>query len=68
MPRSISVYRRRAGLIDMNWPLRVGVKSYILKSATNFDGVFNSFANVLATGFKSKNAIGSGLTSEQFRG
>jgi hypothetical protein len=68
MPRSISVYRRRAGLIDMNWPSRVNVKSYILKFATNFDGVFTPFANVPANGFKSPNSGNSGATSEQFRG
>ena len=68
MPRSISVYRRRAGLIDMNWPSRVGVQSYILKSATNFDGVFTTFANVSANGFRSKSVVDYSFTSEQFRG
>jgi hypothetical protein len=68
MPRSISVYRRRANLIDMNWPSRVNVQSYILKAATNFDGVFSSFANVSANGFRSKSVVDYSFTSEQFRG
>lgn len=68
MPRSISIYRRRANLIDMNWPLRLNIRSYILKFASNFDSAFAPFANIPAAGFKSKTVTDSGLTSEQFRG
>lgn len=68
MPRSISVYRRRSNLIDMNWPSRINTQSYILKYASNFDGVFVPFANVPANGFRSRSVTDSSFTSEQFRG
>lgn len=67
MPRSISVYRRRANLIDMNWPKRLNIRSYILKYAPNFDVAFVPFANVSASGSKSISVVDGSFTSEQFR-
>lgn len=68
MARTISVYRRRPGLIDMNWPVRANVGAYALKSATNFNGTFTTFATVPASGFASASIGDLGFGGEQFRG
>jgi hypothetical protein len=65
--RTISI-NRYPGLIDMHWPIRSGIKSYDLKFATNFDGVFALIANVPATGYKSRTAASNRFDSGQFRG
>lgn len=51
----------------MYWPVRPGVKSYNLKFATNFDGAFVLFANVPATGYKSKTAVNNRFDSGSYR-
>lgn len=40
--RDFSVVRRRANLIDLITPKRVGVKGYRLQASSNFDGVFTT--------------------------
>jgi hypothetical protein len=64
--RTIST-TRRLGLVDMYWPVRYGVKSYILKAASNFDAVFGTFANVPATGYKSKSVVNNRFDMSQYR-
>jgi len=40
MNRTINVFRRRLGIIDLMVPLTAGVAEYRLKWAQNFDGIF----------------------------
>jgi hypothetical protein len=66
--RTISTYRRRSGLVDLCWPARQAIRSYILKAASNFDGGFAPFAVVPGGGWKSRSVVINGLDSGSFRG
>lgn len=71
MPRSLSITRRRPGLIDCSLPARAGVASYNFQWAANFDGAYATFQNVPATGImapKVQSVIDVGFTDSQFRG
>lgn len=69
MPSSISVVRRRVGLVDLTVRQRTGVTGFRFSAASNFDGSFTAFQTVPNYGLRSlsvqtKNeAIG-----DQFRG
>jgi hypothetical protein len=67
MAKSLSVYRRRAGLVDLFLVSRAGAKSYLFKSATNFDVGAVAFQSVPQDGFRSPTAFDSG-PAEGFRG
>lgn len=67
MAKSLSVYRRRVGLVDLFLVSRTGAKSYLFKAATNFDAAAVAFQSVPQDGFRSPNAFDSG-PSEGFRG
>lgn len=67
MAKSISVYRRRAGLVDLTIAQRVNVLAYVFKQAANFDVGAAAFQQVPRDGFRSPNAFDSG-PGEGFRG
>ncbi len=54
MAHSISLNRRRTGLIELSWPERQGVTSYLLKAATTFSGTFTTVATIPTYGLISK--------------
>lgn len=69
MSRSLSLYRRRANLIDLTIPVRDGVKSYEFYSATNFDGTYTKFDTIPASGKASKSMSDLAIDgSSKFRG
>lgn len=67
MAKSLSVYRRRTGLVDLFLVSRTGAKSYTFKASTNFDVAASAFQSVPQGGFRSPTAFDSG-PSEGFRG
>lgn len=67
MAKSLSVYRRKAGLVDLFLVSRAGAKSYLFKASTNFDVAPVAFQSVPQDGFRSPNAFNSG-PAEGFRG
>lgn len=71
MPRSLSITRRRAGLIDASMPLRPGVSSYNVQWATNFDAAYATFQNMPAVGMTSpgvRSLIDNSFADSQYRG
>jgi len=68
MARNLSVYRRRAGLVDIIFPARPGAKSYQFEAASNWDAVMNPFQVVPARGFRSLSVPDLGMADSQFRG
>jgi len=68
MARSLSLYRRRAGIIDLTLPVRAGVASYNFQFATNFDGSYTTFQNVPSNGLISTTASDPASDSSGFRG
>jgi hypothetical protein len=67
MAKSLSMYRRRAGLVDLFLVSRAGAKSYTFKASTNFDVAAVAFQSVPQDGFRSPTAFDSG-PAEGFRG
>lgn len=67
MAKSLSVYRRRAGLVDLFLVSRTGAKSYTFKASTNFDLAAVAVQSVPQDGFRSPTAFDSGV-SDGFRG
>lgn len=66
MARTLSVYRRRPGLVDLTIASRPGVRAFIFKHAPNFDVGAVPFQQVPITGYRSPSApIGP---AEGFRG
>jgi len=68
MARNLSVYRRRAGLVDIIFPARPGAKSYEFFASPNWDTVMASFQVVPARGFRSPGVPDVGMSDGQFRG
>lgn len=56
MARSLSLLRRRAGLVDIGVRVRAGVSAYKFQSAANFDQAFTTFATVPMVGLRSLSA------------
>jgi hypothetical protein len=52
MPRSISVSRRRANLVDLTVRRRPGVRAFQFKAAANFDAAFTLFETVPNVGVR----------------
>lgn len=67
MAKSLSVYRRKPGLVDLFLVSRTGAKNYVFKFASNFDVGFTAFQTVPQSGFRSPTAFDSG-PAEGFRG
>lgn len=67
MAKSISVYRRRAGLVDLTVAQRATARALIFKAASNFDVAAVAIQQVPKDGFRSPNAFDSG-PAEGFRG
>lgn len=53
MPRSISVVRRRVGVVDLTVRLRANVTGFRFSAASNFDGAFTAFQTVPNAGLRS---------------
>lgn len=70
MARSISVFRRRANLVDLFVRQRPGIASYRFKAGTNFDdGSPATFQTVPAAGMASPGlAVDSSFVGSQFQG
>lgn len=71
MSRSLSITRRKLGLIDCSLPVRSGVASYSFDWATNFDAAYATFQNVPANGMVTRSVfdVSGGICSDsQFRG
>lgn len=51
MNRTLTVNRRRKGIVDTYVPKVYGVVGYRLKAATNFDGVYNTILTSTNVGF-----------------
>ncbi len=67
MARSISLYRRRAGLVDLTVAQRDGVRAFVFKYASNFDVAPSAIQQVPRDGYRSKSAFDTGV-AEGFRG
>jgi hypothetical protein len=67
MAKTISVYRRRADLVDLWVAQRDGIRAFTFKAASNFDVGAVAFQTVPRDGFRSPNAFDAG-PSEGFRG
>ncbi|HED06031.1 MAG TPA: hypothetical protein ENI61_05040 [Ignavibacteria bacterium] len=69
MGRSISIYRRKSGLVDLLIRKRVGKTGFRFSAASNFDSTFSQFATVLNNGTKSKTVpdVYSMTVGDQFR-
>ena len=68
MARSLSLYRRRVGVVDLNLRQRAGIASYNFQAAANFDGTFTTFQNVPSYGFRSNGVPDISVADSQFRG
>ncbi len=74
MARSISVYRRRPGLIDLTLqsgvgsqiPARATAASYDFYVSSNFDGTFTKFQRVPIAGYKSPSVTDNSFSGESF--
>jgi hypothetical protein len=67
MAKTISVYRRRADLVDLWVAQRDNVRAFVFKYAANFDVGAAAFQTVPRDGFRSPGAFDAGV-SEAFRG
>ncbi len=69
MPRTLSLHRRRANLVDLTIQSQPGVGSYQFQAATNFDSSFTTFDTVPVAGKISKTAVDLAIGgSSGFRG
>ena len=69
MPRSISVTRRKPGLVDLSINRRPGVIGYQFSVASNFDSSLTIFQEIPICGYASLSARKySGTVGSQFRG
>ena len=68
MARSLSVFRRRPKVVDLNLRARPGIKEYQFKAAANFDAAFILFDTVPFGGKMSAGIVDSGPDNGQFRG
>jgi hypothetical protein len=68
MPSSISVSRRRQGLVELTVPRRAGSTGFRFSAAANFDAPFTAFQVVPNYGLRSKSAPqADGVIGHQFR-
>lgn len=68
MPSSISVFRRRLGLVELTVRKRAGVTGFRFSAAANFDAPFTAFQTVPNYGVRSVTAPSSnGVIGSQFR-
>lgn len=67
MPRSISVVRRRAGVVDLTVRRRPGKIGFRFSAASNFDKAFTNFQDVLNHGYRSPTAPELGAIGSQFK-
>jgi hypothetical protein len=68
MPSSISVSRRRQGLVELTVPRRAGSTGFRFSAAPNFDGLFTPFQVVPNYGLRSRSAPpADGVIGHQFR-
>ncbi len=68
MPSSISVSRRRQGLVELTVPRRAGSTGFRFSAASNFDAAFAAFQVVPNYGLRSRSAPPSdGVIGHQFR-
>ncbi len=68
MPSSISVYRRRQGLVELTVPVRAGSTGFRFSAAANFDSPFSAFQTVPNYGLRSKSApLSDGAIGDPFR-
>lgn len=68
MPSSISVFRRRQGLVELTVPRRPGSTGFRFSAASNFDATFTAFQVVPNYGLRSRSAPQTdGVVGSQFR-
>ncbi len=68
MPSSISVFRRRQGLVELTVPRRAGSTGFRFSAAANFDAPFTPFQVVPNYGLRSRSAPqADGVIGHQFR-
>ncbi len=68
MPSSISVFRRRLGLVELTVRRRAGVTGFRFSAAANFDSSFATFQVVPNYGYRSRTAPpANGVIGSQFR-
>ncbi len=67
MAKTLSVYRRRANLVDLFLVARQGAKSYLFKSAPNFDVGAAPMQSVPKYGYRSSSAPEQASSDSQFR-
>jgi hypothetical protein len=68
MARSLSLHKRRRGIMDITLRVRPGVKEYQFAAAANFDAAFTKFETVPAAGLLTPGALNSESSGSQFRG
>ena len=69
MPRSISIVRRKANLVDLTIRRRTGITGFRFGASPNFDAAFVAFATVPNYGIKSPSVpdVAAGYVGSQFR-
>jgi hypothetical protein len=67
MPRSISIVRRKANLVDLTIRKRAGITGFRFGAAVNFDAAFTTFITVPNYGLKSPSVPDVGYVGDQFR-
>lgn len=67
MPRTLSIYRRRPGIVDITLPYRTNVSGYQFQASTNFNGAFSLFQVVPLIGYKSRSVVTLNTQDSQFK-